>query len=361
MALRGTSGTDGAGQTLVEVASGIDALYVSGRASLPDWLVRAFEGARTEAERTGENAPIWLGSTEFGVAAHAMGKHRFCLEHRYGRVGVTPSDRLPALRIQPRAEFLHGFGPSGAVSWFVEQLEPACGAIELTASRMDLFADFQGWELSAGDREAFVCRTKRVVTYEDEGTMTGLQFGQRKTKTISARIYDKTIDIRRTGAAYWEDIWGTAYRPGETVRRVEFEFGRQGLADFGVRSPEEAIAAAGGLWMYATEWLSLRTETADGTKARWPLTPEWRQVCRARLAEGAHGVERMLEGRARGSLARLEPYLVGCLVSFAAWSNTTGIDDTSELVPYLLRSNSFHTGRPFDQRVERKRRELGLS
>jgi hypothetical protein len=345
---------------LVELTSGIDALYVSGRANVPFGFLRTLEAARIEAERSERNTSVEVGAMEFAVSARAWGVHRYCLTHRNGRVGVSPSDQLPALRIQPKAEFLHGAGPGEAISWFRDQLERECGAIELTASRMDVFADFQGWELSVEDRDRFVCRARRVVTYEDDGVMTGLQFGQRKSKTLSARIYDKTIEMRRSGAGYWEEIWGPTYRRGETVRRVEFEIGRQGLSAFGIRSPEEAIAAAGSLWMYATEWLSLRMPTEDGTRARWPVAAEWDQVRRARLTEGANGVERMQAGRARGSLERLEATLVGYLASYAAWSGTRDIEDTCELIPYLLRANGFHSGVHFDQKVYRRRRDLGL-
>jgi hypothetical protein len=42
-----------------------------------------------------------------------MGKRRYRLIHKDGLVGITPSDGLPAFRIQPVAEFhnLHGAGP----------------------------------------------------------------------------------------------------------------------------------------------------------------------------------------------------------------------------------------------------------
>ena len=46
------------------------------------------------------------------MAPHAWQKHRYCLTHPYGRIGITPSLNLPTFRFQPYAEFLHGVGRS---------------------------------------------------------------------------------------------------------------------------------------------------------------------------------------------------------------------------------------------------------
>jgi hypothetical protein len=295
------------------------------------------------------------------VAEHGAGKYRFVLIHPYGRIMATPSDRMPAFRIQPRAEFLHGAGASGTAGWFKEQLETECGAVLLSVSRLDLHADWQGWRLSADDRHRFVCRAKSRITYEDDGVFTGFVLGKRASKTLSGRIYDKTVEMRRSGAAYWEDMWGAQYESTEPVLRVEFEFGREILGQFGVSSPEEAIEAAGGLWMYATsEWLSLRSPTSDQTRTRWPIASEWLAVQRARIVDEAAGVERTYRGRRRGELEKITRALVGYLTSYAALEGTAGIEDTCERLPYLLRSHGFHSGVSFEERVAGRVREWAL-
>jgi len=208
------------------------------------------------------------------------------LVHPHGRIMATASDRLPTFRVQPRAEFLHGVGAPGAADWFRGQLEAVVGLLELSVSRVDLHGDFQGWELSGDDRTRFVCRARSRATYEDDGTLTGFVFGKRKSGTLGCRIYDKTAEILRSGAAYWPDLWSAAagYDPGEPVWRVESEFSRQILGQFGLRSPESVIESAGALWSYATtEWLTLRIPSADTTRSRWAVDPTWEQVRRAAL------------------------------------------------------------------------------
>jgi hypothetical protein len=270
---------------IVKLASGIDAMYLSGRCPVPDEFLDRLERAKEEVEITGVEVPIPVRDAEFRVQKHGFGKYRFNLAHQHGTVGVSSSTKLPALRIQPRATFIRGVGAGKVVDWFRDQLEAAYDPIQLTVGRIDLHADWQGWELKGEDRSNFVCRSDDRVMYEFDDRFTGFLFGHRKNKTISGCIYDKTWELRKTGAAYWEDRWEEKYDPERPVLRVVFEFGRQGLAEFGIGSPEEAIEASAGLWSYATEnWLSTVCQplTAlgqgglcrpDGTGYGWRQSP----------------------------------------------------------------------------------------
>ena len=56
---------------------------------------RTLEAAWNEAESSERDASVEVGSTKFAVSARAWGMHRYRLVHRNGRVGVSPSDRLP--------------------------------------------------------------------------------------------------------------------------------------------------------------------------------------------------------------------------------------------------------------------------
>ncbi|MDA8265448.1 MAG: hypothetical protein M0T79_08940 [Actinomycetota bacterium] len=193
----------------VELASGIDALYLSGRAALPEDFERRLAAAR-EAAGEGGTSSVLVGGVDFDVASHGMGRYRYCLTHRYGQVGVSPSTRLPALRVQPRTEFLHGAGVREACDWFMRLLSAEVGACVFTVNRIDLYGDFQGWCPTGDDRHNFVCRAKERDTYEDGDELTGFTFGRRKSGTVTARIYDKTRDAQHKGADFWPDVWGPA-------------------------------------------------------------------------------------------------------------------------------------------------------
>lgn len=347
--------------TLTELTSGVDALYLSGRAALPSSLLNRLESAREEAIALDARPPFQFGALEMFIAPHSFGKYRYSLEHPFGRVGFTPSAKLPAIRVQQRSEFLHGVGTGAAMNFFRDLLESEIGPVMLSVSRVDLFADFQGWDLVGDDRGSFVCRSHETATYEADEHLNGLQFGKRSSGTVSARLYDKTVEMKTTGSDYWRTIWADRYDPDRPVLRVEFELGRTAIREFGLDDPESVLAATGSLWAYLTsKWLTFRVPTGDGTKSRWPVAPEWEAVSRASVVDGDYGVERMYAGKRRGKLNNLMPGLVGYLAAFGA---LTDCQDFDRLVPVLnvhLRQYAEESGTSFDWRIFAKRRELAL-
>lgn len=345
---------------LVELASGIDALYCSGRADLPAGFLRLIDRAKDEAQVTGREAEVVLGGSVFRVQSFGMGRYPYRLDHEHGVVAVTDSEKLPAVKIQPRASFLHGVGAKAGIDWFRTILEDEVGSVQLTCSRLDLHSDWQGWQLDGNDRSRFVCQASTRVLYEDGGAFTGFVFGKRKTKTIAVRIYDKSAEVKLTGNAYWDDIWGPGLNKDLPVLRVEFEFGRQGLSEFGIRSPYEAIEAAPGLWMAGTEWLSYRTSSNDGTKSRWGIAPEWQAIRRSALVEAPCGLERVYKGIERGKGERIVPNLVGYLVSYAAIFGFDSAEQACEELVGVIDGFCESRGLSFDKRRRARRREFGL-
>ena len=187
----------GSGRAFVpkELASGVDALYLSGNGYLSKGFLARLEEERMFADRASRPVRFELGDLVLGLAPHGWGKYRFCLDHETGRIGFTASRRLPTVRIQPRAEFLHAAGPEGTVRHFAEILRPFVDGLVLSVARLDLFLDMEGLELCAADRGAFVCRADEIRTYETGQVVTGFSFGSRQKQRISARLYDKTAEM----------------------------------------------------------------------------------------------------------------------------------------------------------------------
>src|SRR4051794_38520371 len=107
--------------SLTELASGIDALYLSGRGYPQGELAQSLEALRCEAEAEDAPQPFEVGGVEFFVEPRSFGRYRYRLSSPMGLVGITTSNHLPALRVQPWAEFIHGKGPE-YVLWFFDQI-----------------------------------------------------------------------------------------------------------------------------------------------------------------------------------------------------------------------------------------------
>ena len=231
-----------------------------------------------------------------------------------------------------------------------------CDNLTLSVSRLDLYTDWQHWNLTLADKARFVGRADSNRTYEQASGLSGFDFGTRKSHTIVARIYDKTLDIDRKGTDWWLHVWGDRYQPGTPVHRVEFEFARQALTEFDLTTPADTLTARGDLWSYATEqWLTHRTPTSDETKARWPVSPQWAQIQRASLRCMPAGYERLRAAKRAGSIRKLLPPITGYLAAYGALAGTNDIDDTLDALIEPLRDYETISRTPFADRIDRRR------
>ena len=341
-----------------ELTSGIDALYLSGNGSTPTRLLDHLEAEKEEARDNSARIPFILGGEEFGLSPHGWGKYAFSLDHANGRIGFTRSEKLPRVRVQPRAHFLHGAGVEPAVEWFSETVGEQVADLQWRVSRIDLFVDVQGWVPTVADRGRFVTRSRSLDMHERNNSFTGYTFGSRRGGGISGRAYDKTADVARTGALYWFDLWGDRYQEREPVFRVEFEFGRTVLNQFGIKSPADAFASVGDLWAYGTEWLSLRDSTSDETKSRWPVSAEWQAIANATLRSRRIGAARAKQRLQQGSIRKMMPGLCGSMAKFGWLADTVDLPSTlSRFEREALRYGS-RTATSFETRLMARHREM---
>jgi hypothetical protein len=143
-------------------------------------------------------------------------------------------------------------------------------------SRADLCADFvTDFELEGIPRNAWINRANKRSSHEDRGRFSGLTFGM--GGALSARLYDKSLEIDHSEKTYLYDVWCEGGWAGEhPVWRLEFEFHRTVLRECGITTIEELLARRADLWCYAMHWLRLVVPSpTDLTKERWPNHPLW--------------------------------------------------------------------------------------
>jgi hypothetical protein len=95
---------------------------------------------------------------------------------------------------------------------------------------------------------------------------------------IAARLYDKALEIKKSGKLYLLELWAQAgYREGDPVWRLEFQFKRAVLSQLGVVALGSVLNQLNGLWGYAmADWLRLTLPNPDDkTRSRWPVHPLW--------------------------------------------------------------------------------------
>lgn len=339
----------------VELCSGIDALYLSAQGAAPASLFADLEVARCAAEAAELPVDVVLGGYPVKVLPRAMGRYRYCATHELATFGFTPSESLPVVRVQPTAVALHALGSPGTVL-FVENFLDACGVeASLHVNRLDLHSDWHGIEFKAHERSNFVTYSDRRSLFEVGEELSGMNFGKRGGE-LFCRIYDKTRESDAKGTDWWPDVWGPSYDPQRKVMRVEFEFRRAGLVQFGVDTPAHALAKAPELWAYAScKWLSLRVPTGDETRSRWPVDARWQLVQRSSLAGGCAPATRIRAGQVEGQLRTYRKLATGVLSSMAVPMGTTDIGDTLIAAEKEMLLYEQVSGQRFDQRVAQKR------
>jgi hypothetical protein len=343
------------------VASGVDALVLSGAVEeLPRTLVLDLEHARERARRDEAPTPFVLGGLPVAMNPGPYGRYRFSVEHENARFGLTQSPNLPAIRVQFRARFIHAVGTELALIWLATVIGSTGLEPVWSVSRIDLFADIQGWPLTAEDRRAFVARADKRRTYENGDDLTGLQWGV--GGAVLARIYDKSRETEDKGSDWWPDVWSrsAAYVPGLQVERVEYQVTRDFLRQRNLDDPEAVLNLRRSIWKYLTrDWLSLRVTSPDSNRSRWPVANVWEVVQAADLNGAAIGEDLVRAAERVGDARRLIPALVGYAASLTASQGGETTEDVLETLRWACGMYELRKGVSIEDLVAAKKLKRG--
>lgn len=308
--------------------SGIDTLNLSSRAELRSALVEDLKARREEAvqvtksrRRGGEAAslPRWRANAinvDFEVQPHGTRKGTCLLVSKELVVVVNPDGpkNFPRAYVEVKAPLLWaGWQNAGDIAEAVLAELVAEGApLETQVSRIDLACDFTGWaptpelldnvvgrvvrrdlNFEWGDHEGGAKRAAKdgrppfARTHVQGRRFTGFTFGG---GDLLARLYDKTVEIQRSGKQWFVPKWQAAgwKSPEESghVWRLEFQVRREPLrqsdvtsADVGSEMKSWADAKRGldPLWRYLTRsWLSYRLPRTAEERVR--IHPRWQRL-----------------------------------------------------------------------------------
>lgn len=348
-----------------ELVSGVDAFYMSGRpfadgAGLAVALFEELGALKAAAAESQDPVHFSLAGEEFVVRPYGQKPYPFVLRHANGLLKLTASEKVPTVRVEPLSLFLHSLGTRDATRWFQGLVESAAGgAMSWSVSRLDLYVDVQGWFPVPDDRLRMVCRSTNRELFEVNDSMTGIEIGRRESKTLCARVYDKTAEVARFGHDHWYELWGERFDPTLPVWRFEVEIHRSALVQLGVDRPEQALDRLGGVWAYCTEdWIRLAIPSKDATRARWRTDPVWKAIQSASLRGDAVALTRLRAARGSGSARKMMPGLTGLLSSFGAALGCTSMDETIDRLIEWIEEYCYQRGRSFPELLASKQTAL---
>lgn len=253
------------------LASGVDSLVIS---MAIDWIDDSFFTALDEikekAKEYGVDYPgsikhftggdVWL----FTIMPHGTRGFSWILRGADFTFKIAnalePSSR-PNGMIEFRSEALWRLGTADVINIASSIIEANGGYIvEAKLSRVDLCLDFimpeDRWLQSLMDYA--VTRATEFSPYYSNKKLTGIKIGK---SIISARLYDKPLEIQQKSKKYWMfDIWGIKEVPQrKKIIRIEFQMRREVLKQLGLKKPEDLFQKVDQAWAYCTKkWLKFQ-------------------------------------------------------------------------------------------------------
>ena len=269
------------------LAAGIDSLYVSFKGEVDAAWLDAVALLKGRAQETGQpQVFLPVDDRKALVQPSGWGSYRYWLRCGDFDVFLGRGQSMPAAYARIASEFIHEVGPIRALA----DLKSFVGALldqvdETICSRVDIYADFQGWVPVSEDYHRFVTRSRRntshIAVHHDGRRFTGFTFGR---DAMVARLYDKSLEIAHSGKRWMHEVWGAGFDTSAPVWRLEFQLRREVLAECSLTSPEDVLALRPNLWAYAMQWLSLREPTPGATRTRWPVASVWSDLKRSQAA-----------------------------------------------------------------------------
>lgn len=352
---------------------GVDSLYLSYPGTLTDQTLDRLKHLKTLAQSSEpeqqSQAQFLLGGHIFEVKDKGAPLFPYVLEDGAFRIQLAkPSKTVPMAYVKISSTYLAHVGPEEAETALYALLSEL-GEIREAAnvSRIDLFVDFVSHQDMEWKRQAWVTRAASVNAYAVNEKFSGWTVGQ--GSDISARLYNKLLEIVKSGKDYLFDLWSqVGWQPGEPVWRLEFQIKREVLAQKGIGKLSDVVKHLNGLWSYGTtEWLRLTLPNAeDQTRSRWPVHPLWASLATIDWETDGGPLSRNFSPERVPGNAKLFSLGFSNITSFMA---RQGIDDLyvgqEEFMTALYQFHSdkaYALGLPFEdyvaEKLAQKRREF---
>lgn len=262
----------------------VDSLYLSYPGYLADYWENYLSElkliAQSEDPRIRDTAQLKINGHIFEVKDKGRGLFRYVLQDNWFHISLAGkgSKQLPLAYVQISSEVITALGLESVIedlSFMINTFnhKPKPPII----SRVDLCGDFTcDFPMDSINSNQWITRAKEIHRHDINRQFSGFSIG--RGGCISGRLYDKTLEIEKSGKIYLYPLWAEqGWIPGSQVWRMEFQFKREFLKPVRVHHVEDLELFMGALWLYATEeWLKLCIPNPnDKTPSRWPLHPLW--------------------------------------------------------------------------------------
>ena len=326
-----------------KVFKGVDSLYISYRGELREGVKECLEEKKRLAQSDDETeqalSRMVINFHLFEVKDRGAKGFSFILVDNWYRIQISGSEKkvMPTIYVQVSSELLTGHGPESAISRLRKIVKKLLVKIEEeTVSRADIFVDFTTNEKLEDIKSiSWITRAKKLAVFRYCDAFTGLVIGQ--GGDISARIYDKTLEIGESNKYYLKEIWEKrGWDTIQTVWRLEFQLKRVCLKEMSINTFSNLMEKVNSLWVYCSnDWLRLAVKDETVNRTRWMTNPMWEKIQGVRINDGnLVGVLREVDKSRVPSDKTIFQNGMGYLTSFAA-KEGFNIVDSKTVISFL--------------------------
>lgn len=216
--------------------------------------------------------------------------YSYILVDNWYHIQISASKRkiVPPIYVQISSELLNCAGPYYAVYKLREIVNRlVIGIEEETISRADFFVDFiTDTNLEKIEKYEWITRAEDTLKRWKRDKFTGWSIGQ--GGEISARLYDKTIEIEKSYKYYLKEIWEKqGWDKEQKVWRVQFQLRREFLGQISIKTFADVLEKINDVWRYCThDWLRLAIDDKTANRTRWKTNPLWEGIQKVHFMEG---------------------------------------------------------------------------
>lgn len=327
--------------------SAVDSLYLSFVGSIFEDVEQNLINLKTLAQSDNPfdiaDAFIELDGDRFAVLGRGTRLFHYILKGADFNIQLSKhsADKLPMAYVQISSKSLTVNGLLSTVTSLNSILRLLGSFTVVNVSRVDICCDFTtSINLDKLSHDSWISRSNKRHSYRESGVFSGFVFGQ--GSPMSARLYDKTLEIKKSKKDYMKELWWSeGWETKSQVWRLEFQIQRAVLVDLGISTLDDLLATLDTLWKYATEhWLRLVLPGEDKTKSRWPNHPLWTAL---QSVQFGHGNQELLKrGRSTGAPGDRYRFING-LSGIASHMAIENIQTFEEAYPsFIQAAKNFH-------------------
>jgi hypothetical protein len=270
------------------------------------YYLRGIEGAGFQFERlmvlrdqlrldkSRSGTVVEIGGESFRLKSHGSSSgYPLILEHRQFTAECGEFNS-PSFFVTYRSEALWTVGAEALHRFFLTWAD-AVGLQAVhpeTLSRIDFAFDYY---LPAVDftRDDMVSLSTKDATHREHRQDQTMSFGK---GDVMLRVYDKVAEIEQQSDKLWLfQLWGI----DAGAWRIEWQVRKPLLKRFGLRQFDDLFEGFGDLLRYlANEHDSLRVQTNDSNRSRWPVHPLWDDLLDRIESFPARGIYREIDAKA---------------------------------------------------------------